>query len=82
MVDRTVLHMHRQLQPEEMTLSGTGSRMTVKMKDFFLDMHNQIRREVALGEIEGQPSASDMNELVSCSIQLFCGHSLESNHDV
>ncbi|KAL3317859.1 hypothetical protein Ciccas_003490 [Cichlidogyrus casuarinus] len=41
----------------------TGSKMDLGLATSFLAVHNDIRRDVALGRIEGQPEAADMSEL-------------------
>lgn len=39
--------------------------LTCEDKQLVLEMHNQLRQSVALGQVQGQPAASSMMLLVS-----------------
>lgn len=45
--------------------------LTNSEKQLLLDSHNQFRKDIALGKVQGQPSAANMKELVIDEVLLF-----------
>lgn len=49
----------------------SDANLTNSEKKLLLDSHNQFRKDIALGNVQGQPRAANMKELVIDGILLF-----------